>query len=350
MSATLPRLDNLLETKSSEFCSLVNDTNKYYKNELFSRRVKINYELLDRKMDIDDLISEILKNKGKKILIECIKKDTAESLYEKIKELNNNTYIMTGDDNKYSRKKIIEKTKQEKDIILVATQTIEAGVDIDMDIGFKDISFLDSEEQFMGRINRSSKKKDSVVYFFNLDDARLIYREDKRLEYNLNNLDARRWLETKDFRAFYEKILKRIKEETEKHTNKNIGNFLNNCKLINFKKIEEDMQLIKTDTTDIFLNYKICIDNKFLQGADIFNKYVEVYSDKDISYSEKKVKLSQIAEYLNLFTYSLNTNKLSLIEGEEICGMYYVQDGEKYMEDGRFNRSKYLEKGEELFL
>mgnify|MGYP000169888704 CR=1 FL=1 len=49
-------------------------------------------------------------------------------------------------------------------MILVATQVIEAGVDIDMDIGFKDISRLDSEEQFMGRINRSGKK-DGVVYF-----------------------------------------------------------------------------------------------------------------------------------------------------------------------------------------
>ena len=216
--------------------------------------------------------------------------------------------------------------------------------------GFKDISFLDSEEQFIGRINRSSKKKDSVVYFFDLDDARLIYKKDKRLEYNLNNIDARKWLETKNFKAFYEKILKHIKEETEKHTNKNIENFLNDCKFINFKKIEEDMQLIKTDTTDIFLNYEICIDNKAIQGEDIFNRYVEIYTDNDISYSEKKVKLSQIAECLNLFTYSINTNKLDLIEGEEICGMYYIQDGEKYIEDGRFNRSKYLGKGEELFL
>lgn len=30
--------------------------------------------------------------------------------------------------------------------------------------------------------------------------------------------------------------------------------------------------------------------------------------------------------------------------------MYYVDDGEKYIVDGRFDRSKYLEKGDELFL
>ena len=47
---------------------------------------------------------------------------------------------------------------------------IEAGVDIDMDIGYKDISRLDSEEQFMGRINRSAKRR-GTVYFFDMDDA-----------------------------------------------------------------------------------------------------------------------------------------------------------------------------------
>ena len=44
----------------------------------------------------------------------------------------------------------------QKDIILVCTQVIEAGVDIDMDLGFKDYSIFESEEQFMGRVNRSS--------------------------------------------------------------------------------------------------------------------------------------------------------------------------------------------------
>ena len=104
---------------------------------------------------------------------------------------------MTGDDNKYSRQKIIEKTKENEPIILVATQTIEAGVDIDMDIGFKDISFLDGEEQFIGRINRSNKKKNCMVYFFNLDDARNVYRKDKRTGYNLKKEEDRKWLENK---------------------------------------------------------------------------------------------------------------------------------------------------------
>ena len=53
---------------------------------------------------------------------------------------------------------------------------------------------------------------------------------------------------------------------------------------------------------------------------------------------------------MNLFTYSLYEKQLSQIEGEKICGMYYLEDGEKYIEEGRFNKVKYLKKGEELFL
>lgn len=350
MSATLPRLDNLLDEKISNFVTLINDREKYYQNSIFRKRVELNYDLLNYKIEVRDLVREILKNNDKKILVECIKKDTAEDLYKNLKEVNRNTYIMTGDDNKYYRQKIIEKTKTDEPIILVATQAIEAGVDIDMDVGYKDISFIDSEEQFLGRINRSNKKSGCIAYFFNLDDAKTIYRKDKRLEYNLDKQESREWLENKRFDIFYNKILEHIKEETEEYTNKNIKTLKKYCKLINYRKIEEEMQLIKTNMIDVYINYTINIEGKELNGADIFSKYIAIYEDEKISYAEKKVKLSQIAEKLNLFTYSINPNKLNMIEGKEICGMYYVEDGEKYIEDGRFNRNKYIENGDELFL
>lgn len=350
MSATLPRLDNLLEEKSSSFCALISDVNKYYKNEWFKNRVSLNYELLNKKIKIEDLVEEVLKYKDKKVLIECIKKDTAESLYEKLKEINSNVYIMTGDDNKYLRQKIIEKTKEDKPIILVATQTIEAGVDIDMDIGFKDISFLDGEEQFIGRINRSNKKKGCVAFFFNLDDARSVYEEDKRIGYNLEKEEDRKWLEDKRFDLFYNKILERIKEESEGYTENNIEEFRKECLLINFEKIEDKMELIKTDSVDIFINYTIDVNGKTIRGEEVFNKYKDICNNKDLSYAEKKVKLSQISGKMDLFTYSIHRKQINLIEGEQILGFYYIADGEKYIEDGRFCRSKYLGKGEKLYL
>lgn len=350
MSATLPRLDKLLNRNISSFCSLINDVKKYYSNSCFKNRVKLNYTLLSKNLTIEELVDEILIHKNKKILIECIKKDTAENLYEKLKQQSDNVYIMTGDDNKYLRQKIIEKTKSNQEIILVATQTIEAGVDIDMDIGFKDISFLDGEEQFIGRINRSNKKKECEVYFFNIEDARIIYRKDKRIGYGLDKEESRYWLENKEFSLFYEKVLNRIKEETEKYTENNFEEFKKACEFINYKKIEEKMKLIKNDTVDIFINYTIDINGQEIEGKKVFEEYIKIFNDEKISYTERKVKLSHILEKLNLFTYSIHRNQLNLIEGEKILGFYYVADGQKYIEDGRFCRSKYLGKGEELFL
>lgn len=74
---------------------------------------------------------------------------------------------ITSEDNKYYRDSVIEEGKILENIIIVSTQTIEAGVDIDMDFGFKDISFIYNEEQFIGRINRSSTKK-KILRFFSL--------------------------------------------------------------------------------------------------------------------------------------------------------------------------------------
>ena len=73
------------------------------------------------------------------------------------------------------------KNKERNSMLLIATQVIEAGVDIDMDIGFKNISILDADEQFLGRINRSCKKKNCKVCFFKLDEGNLIYKSDVRI-------------------------------------------------------------------------------------------------------------------------------------------------------------------------
>ena len=110
------------------------------------------------------------------------------------------------------------------------------------------------------------------------------------------------------------------------------------------------MKLIKNDTVDIYINYAININGEEISGKKVFDQYREICQDQELSYAERKVKLSQLSEKLNLFTYSIHKNQINLIEGEKILGFYYIENGKKYIVDGRFNRSKYLGKGEELFL
>ncbi len=351
MSATLPKIDELLGTeKITKFCSLISDSEKYYQNKLFKDRVELNFDLLDIKISIEDLVDKILKEKNKKILVECIKKSTAEELFEKLSEKKDNVYILTSDDNKYRKKEIIEITKQKEELILIATQTIEAGVDIDMDVGFKDISFLDSEEQFLGRINRSSKKNNCIAYFFDLDDAKKIYLNDNRLEFNLKNDEVKKWLVNKNFDYFYLKVMEKIYDKTEKYNDNNIKNFYSACKFINYKKIKNKMKLINSNTIQLFLNYNLVIKGKTIKGKEVFDEYKSICQDHLINYSEKKIRLSMLNETMNCFISTVFENEMKQICGEKWGDLYYIEDGFKYMENGRFNRKKYLDQSEDIFL
>lgn len=358
MSATLPKLDYLLKNHSdveNDICSLIKDKTRYFDNKLFKERVKIDFSLLEEnKEKIEEiLIEKVLENKDKKVLIEFIAKKTSSKFYKKLKELNiENVYELTGDDNSYTREKIINKVKEKKSIILVATQTIEAGVDIDMDIGFKDISFLDSEEQFLGRINRSSKKENCIAYFFDLDDETKIYRNDYRAEYTIRNEDIRSILKTKKFEEYYKNVMDKIYIYTEKYNKNNISNLFNYCKNLNFLEIENKLKLIDSNTRQIFLNYTINIDGEKIIGASIWEHYKDLIRDNEISYAKKQIELSKIKPKFNLFTYTIykNGSGSSNYYDEEFGGIYYIDNGEEFISGGKFDREKYTSYTGGIFL
>ena len=177
MSATLPDLD-ILSKEEVQAVRLIADRNRYSQNDCFKKRVsRLEYSLLD--IDRDDLFAEIIVLIKKhilqkhKILVEFITKKSALDFYECIREaLDCETLCITGDDNSIERKRILQQVEDSPSgtpLVLVATQVIEAGVDLkNINVGFKDISMIDLEEQFLGRINRSNTGM-GIVYFFNYD-------------------------------------------------------------------------------------------------------------------------------------------------------------------------------------
>ena len=367
MSATLPKLDYFLEQKDN-FVDLISaeKRNEFFGDELFKNRVEVDFSLLKNEpIELEELEAffDEVKDDYPKILFEFIKKQSAREFYNQIKEWNENVYELSGDDNKAYRQFVINESKEDKPIIIVATQVIEAGVDIDMDLGFKDISTLDSEEQFMGRVNRSCKKSGSKVYFFNRDDVAKIYRGDNRLGFDLTKPKYQKILEDKNYADYYADVLEVIKIKGERYDsgiNTNIDNFSTLLKKLDYQEISKTMTLINSQNMTLFFPFKI--DLEMYKGVKEFeDKRIKKYLTDGLfdgekvwesfkalndieGFSQMKYEQSYINSLMQFFTFNLIKYK----EGQtpshysyEFGGFFYISNHEDFIEDGKFNRDKY---------
>lgn len=164
-----------------EIKELVPDNKKYFK--VFKRtKLHINTDKLffeDFLIEIEKLIKE---NSEKNILIILNTVRVAQDVYKFIKELEIEEtdifFLSTGIIPKERRKRIDNIRRHEGRKIVVSTQLIEAGVDIDMDIVVRDMATLDSINQSAGRCNREYRGNYiGDVYLYNLAN-------DKGKEYN----------------------------------------------------------------------------------------------------------------------------------------------------------------------
>ena len=74
-------------------------------------------------------------------------------------------------------KEIRDSLKLNQSPILVSTQVVEAGVDLDFDMGFRDVGPIDSIIQVAGRINRNNnpKLKNAPLYIIDFEECNKIY-------------------------------------------------------------------------------------------------------------------------------------------------------------------------------
>ena len=347
MSATLPNLSYLLdEEEKNNISKLIENRDEYFNNTIFKNRVEVNYDLLsEQKIKYEELLEHIIENSlnSQKILIEFISKNDAKKFYELCENnedlnVNYEILILTGEDNKARRNSIIKKINSKaKRVILISTQLIEAGVDIDVDVGYKNISGLDNEEQFLGRINRSCKKS-GKAYFFYLTDAKKVYKNSVIIENKLNLFsdEMKDVLENKNFDVFYSKVLEILKRKAkEKINNDNFETIIFNKK---FKLLKERMKLIEEqdDKKTYFFNRTLTDEEieeigENIDGSEVWERYADIL--KEENYAKKIVELSKIREKMMYFLYEVKKNtelNYSDIKGSII----YIDDGDKYFTDG----------------
>ena len=299
MSATLPDLNIYLK---KQIPHLIPNYEEYFTLSHFQRNEIIIEKNNPKK--IDSLLPEVIDslNKFDKILVVLNTISSSILFFEKLRnEVNKevSVFLLNSLTQPFDRTKIINYVKQRQEkIILVSTQSIEAGVDLDFDCGFRDYSPLDSIEQVAGRINRESdpvKRKYSFLkvislknengnYFYNM-----VYRDDPRIKITEKVYIGKRQiyeemeeiLNQKKFRLYYEELNEYVKSK------KDISEIIRKIDYINqleFDKIST-IDVIKTRKQfDLYLERPIKIEyletlinlqKKFNVNLKLFERYNE---------------------------------------------------------------------------
>jgi CRISPR-associated endonuclease/helicase Cas3 len=147
--------------------------NKDYYFSSFNRYV-INVDLEEKAIDDFSENLNLKDDKSYMFILNTI--GSSKKLFSKIKELYPNRKVEYLSTNlvPVERKRRIENIKSALDkgekIILIATQLIEAGVDVDFDVVYRDFAPFDSIVQSAGRCNRNGLKDKGYVNLIKLRD------------------------------------------------------------------------------------------------------------------------------------------------------------------------------------
>lgn len=210
-------------------------------------------------------------------------------------------------------------------VLLITTQVVEAGVDIDMDLGFKDRSLLDSEEQLAGRVNRNATKAGSVLYLFRLDSAKLLYGHDKRYgvqESSAFRGEAAEILASKDFDKLYGEVMRGIDAWNAKAGGVNLGTYQDYCRRLNFPAVDDNLKLIDQETQTVFVPCEIGIYPAiYVQGKWRQPEIADFSTTEKWHQFSVNNRLLTDAQLEFLFEHNINTQG-GLLHGRDVLKLF----------------------------
>ncbi len=384
MSATLPKIGKLDVplAEKYKFVDLLPHSREYRMNPNFAQRIDFRFDLFREKTDIPDLAEFVLKRSEEyrqgvspygtvHTIVEFIYKRTASEFYALMCDRENffdEVFILSGTILELRRREIIHYLKnpanRKKNVLLITTQVVEAGVDIDMDLGFKNISLIDSDEQLAGRVNRNALKPGCEVYLFRLDEAKVLYGKDKRYQIvreQITQEEYERILKEKDFACVYELVFKQINWLNEQMYVRNFHTeFLRYMENLDYREVDKRFRIIEQQNETVFVpldlpleidaadggtREKLLSDTELeflecfgivpvegkLKGEEVWRVYEDLIRDTDRSRFEvdKRIDLKIIQRVLSCFTFSLFCYSKELEElkcgmGEEKFGYFYL--------------------------
>ena len=318
LTATFPEIvKDLLFNQGVEFEVSENFT----KPELNLRH---NVKIIEKLIDTDFILSKFQKNK---ILVICNTVKEAQRIYTELKEKISDKKLINLFHSKFiKRDRAIKESeilklgnKNNKDFgIWIATQVVEASLDIDFDILITELSDLSGLFQRMGRCYRNRPLLDDETNCF-------VFTGDEKVKNTGVGFVVDKDIYTKSKDLILEKIDGNLFEEekmkyvSELYTTENLKETKYYKKVLDtleylglVSPYEKDKQDAKREFRDI-TSYMIIPKNLYEENSEEINKNLEILKQENISEKEKltaKMKIRDLT--LNIQGYELKTKSINL--------------------------------------
>lgn len=334
MSATIPAIKSFF--KKEILCELL-DANQYFSMD-FNNRYSLSYDKTIDKLDI--LAGNIIETAKTCNSILCVvnTKKLALELFNKLEEyFNKDILLLNTNFIPLHRKNIIEVIKKKLDnkerTILISTQVVEAGVDLDFDFGFREFAPFCCIIQTAGRINRNGLKNNAVLIITN-KIGNSPYNSKDMLFDEVSELLAEK-IEEKNILPVLRKYFKTIIRKTSPDTM-----LVEEMKSLEFENVMEKF-------TDNFMQKIPGLSTIFIETeGDLLEKFngkrekiLTALKNNEIELSEKmvlKIKLKELNKDYSEYLINVPTKEVDYFPetwgGSNIyyCPYDTVKEGSKY--------------------
>ena len=295
MSATMPYIENREDFKELSNLDYFEQQDRY---EI--KWLELGNED-EREANLIAKVKEEAKNKNTLLVVNTIAK--AQELYLRFRS-EFKTFCLNGYMYDEQKRDVIDKVKSLMNsgdkVLLVSTQSIEAGVDLDFDVGFREISPISSIIQTAGRVNRHFGDKKGILYLFGSVSGyeNLIYGDLQKIADNIIPMFKERGsVSEKEILSFVEEYFLKIHELLEKSLVEGEVNKLAFADVNS--KIDKEMNE----------DYKIGIivepSNNFIKDFEV--ELFEINNNKEL---EKFDQLARIKDHVKLLSkYQVNIGR-----------------------------------------
>jgi len=277
---------------------------------------------------------------------------SSKEIYERLKKrLKENICYLSTSVAPYERRKRIENIKKGLFRIVVSTQLVEAGVDIDFDVVYRDFAPLDSLNQSAGRCNRNMERGNGEFRVIRLIDeegkpfTRGVY-DPILTDITRELLTGIKSLSEKDFTLLTEDYFRRVREKISRDRSEEILEAVrcfrfsgeeDSTSIRNFKLIED--QPFKRDVF-IQLNY---------EAVEVWEKAKKVIRDlkaKKLGVFEAKEEFEKLKPDFYKFVVSVNVDKNQPLWDEDL-NMFLVSRDD--LKEYYHTETGFISEGESFF-